>query len=316
VIGVVTTCFERGLWYNTRAFLHYLGVDNVKYFSHNSTRPASPGDFPMSDITYPAAAPPRPVQTVRWIRQNKIKELLTFEGSHLPVSALRPEVEYMADFVDWEIVQHQHAKNLKLYDEILFPTPKTAELFRDMGNIQIVADVDWAYDVEPGGPRDNSVVQIYHNRGWGGLHERKNTELAIKAFLKKWRNSKNVRLVITTQTQVPPEWTEGADNILVEVGTISRDRVLGFYRASHIFLYPTKREGLGLGLYEAQRAGCVVITTDDPPMNEISREFIHIPVANRRAVVNSFVPLSIVNIDDTVSAIEEGICRVQNTNSG
>ncbi len=63
---------------------------------------------------------------------------------------------------------------------------------------------------------------------------------------------------------VPPNgrvsFFQGVDNAVLQAA----------YSRARAFLYPSLAEGFGWPLIEAQACGCPVITTDEPPMNEVA----------------------------------------------
>jgi glycosyltransferase involved in cell wall biosynthesis len=79
---------------------------------------------------------------------------------------------------------------------------------------------------------------------------------------------------------VSPEPKNGAaKSMLNEVPETGRVRFLGnldsatlqaLYSRASAFLFPSLAEGFGWPLIEAQACGCPVITTDEPPMNEVA----------------------------------------------
>jgi glycosyltransferase involved in cell wall biosynthesis len=79
----------------------------------------------------------------------------------------------------------------------------------------------------------------------------------------------------------PPPKSGAAKSMLDKVPEKGRVRFLGnldsatlqaLYSRASAFLFPSLAEGFGWPLIEAQACGCPVITTDEPPMNEVAGE--------------------------------------------
>jgi glycosyltransferase involved in cell wall biosynthesis len=78
---------------------------------------------------------------------------------------------------------------------------------------------------------------------------------------------------------VSPEPTRAVRSVLSQVPERGRVRFLSnldsatlqaLYSRASAFLFPSLAEGFGWPLIEAQACGCPVITTDEPPMNEVA----------------------------------------------
>jgi glycosyltransferase involved in cell wall biosynthesis len=56
---------------------------------------------------------------------------------------------------------------------------------------------------------------------------------------------------------------------VVECGEVSNEDLRALYSTAEALLFPSLQEGFGWPIAEAQACGCVVVTTDRPPMNEV-----------------------------------------------
>jgi glycosyltransferase involved in cell wall biosynthesis len=70
--------------------------------------------------------------------------------------------------------------------------------------------------------------------------------------------------VSSALTRVPPQGK------VVFVNSLDGPTLQALYSLSRVLLFPSLAEGFGWPLIEAQACGCPVITTDEPPMNEIA----------------------------------------------
>lgn len=103
--------------------------------------------------------------------------------------------------------------------------------------------------------------------GNGGYKLRKASDVVFKAFS---RPGAPPLEVFTQQKERIAEIS--SENIML-VENNFRDRT-DVYGTGDVFLFPSYWEGLGLGLYEAQAMGGVVITTRHPPMNECMSPYL------------------------------------------
>ncbi len=64
---------------------------------------------------------------------------------------------------------------------------------------------------------------------------------------------------------------EGVAERIVFLGRVDDARLVNLFRTADLYITPTRYEGFGLTLLEAMAAGCPVVTTDIPVVNEIVR---------------------------------------------
>ena len=105
-------------------------------------------------------------------------------------------------------------------------------------------------------------VSVY---GYGGPHNRR----SIPEIEAAWRamGSSAPKLLIRAQKSVDEFKGPIPSSISVQRGNMPEPSDL--YRSGDIALQPSRYEGVGVSLIEAQASGLVVIAVDAPPMNEI-----------------------------------------------
>jgi glycosyltransferase involved in cell wall biosynthesis len=108
---------------------------------------------------------------------------------------------------------------------------------------------------------------FFHPGGWGGVNNRKNTQVVIDAFLKL--NNPDTKLVITSQK--PINYPNKPDNIEIIDKNLPRKSLLELYREADVTVLPSKWETVGIPILESLTSGTPVITTNIPPMNEFIR---------------------------------------------
>jgi len=71
---------------------------------------------------------------------------------------------------------------------------------------------------------------------------------------------------------------------IINCGEVTNEELRALYSGAFLFLYPSLEEGFGWPILEAQASGCVVATTNRPPMTEVGgRAAIAIEPSNYQA---------------------------------
>ena len=110
----------------------------------------------------------------------------------------------------------------------------------------------------------------------GSDHWYKNREavIAIFADLRKLPAYARARLVMAggSMNGKSPTIGEkfGVSDAILQAGRVSNEILQALYSGAIAMLFPSQEEGFGWPIVEAQACGCPVVTTDRPPMNEIS----------------------------------------------
>ena len=110
----------------------------------------------------------------------------------------------------------------------------------------------------------------------GGNHWYKNRGAAVTIFaeLRKLPKYARVTLVLAGSPMEMPlrhiARERGVGDAVVEAAGISHECLQALYSCAIAMLFPSHEEGFGWPILEAQACGCVVVTTDRPPMNEVA----------------------------------------------
>jgi glycosyltransferase involved in cell wall biosynthesis len=110
----------------------------------------------------------------------------------------------------------------------------------------------------------------------GGNHWYKNRGAAIEIFasLRKLPQYAGTRLVMGGGPVVPElraiAGKHGVAEALVEAVGLSNERLEALYSGALAMLFPSREEGFGWPILEAQACGCPVVIADRPPMNEVA----------------------------------------------
>src|SRR5277367_2456092 len=112
----------------------------------------------------------------------------------------------------------------------------------------------------------------------GGNSWYKNRSGAIQIFaaLRKYSQFQNVKLVLAGKrlsSQMRQDCkASGFENEIIERLEISNEELRALYSGAIALLFPSREEGFGWPILEAQACGCPVITSNRPPMTEIAGE--------------------------------------------
>lgn len=273
-IGIVTTWFERGAAYVSKAYAETLrNKGNSVFIFARGGEKTGKGDpkWDTADVTWGKRYPSTKIdfkEFDRWIKNRRLNVIFFNEQQ------------------DWTIVADIKKKypNLKLGSYVDYYTESTLDLYNiydfvicnTMRHMEAMENhkqkfyLKWGTDVNVFLPKrqyKEGKMVFFHSVG---MSHRKGTDVLLDAFIQGELYKKS-KLII--HTQVPLETVsnykkEDAERYGVEVieKTISAP---GLYFMGDVYVYPTRLDGLGLTIYEALASGLPVITSDFPPMNEV-----------------------------------------------
>ena len=108
-----------------------------------------------------------------------------------------------------------------------------------------------------------NIESIAYVNGQGGYKCRKASDIIIPCLSRMAQLGANVK--IYTQTDLPS--FPGID--LITIKSDNHDSRSQLYLDDDLFVFSSYWEGLCHGIYEAAYSGGIVVTTNDPPMNEL-----------------------------------------------
>jgi glycosyltransferase involved in cell wall biosynthesis len=168
-------------------------------------------------------------------------------------------------------------KNLQKADLIICPSEYSSRAYYEL-------PIDKPIKVLPLGYNPDKFKYI--NRDWkskplkfllaGAAQFRKGTWLGIEAFIKAFKDSKNVQLTVHSAVKTPDlvkyqnEYI--ADNILFdETDVVDMNEV---YKEHHVLLSPHLSEGFGLMILEAMATGmCCIVSRVSSPREFFSKDY-------------------------------------------
>lgn len=312
-VGIVTTWFERGAAYVSRAYM-----DAFRAASHNVFVYARGGEG------YGRGSAEWDLPCVTWApRLGYRNGSVVFDLNHLTrwLSDRRIDVVFFNEERNWHVVRLCKRLGYTIGAYIDYYTPATVPLF-DVYDFVVCNTrrhysvfehhphcfhVPWGTDTELFRPRENDregPVRFFHSVGQSPL--RKGTDLVVRAFRAL---DGDAHLVVHTQRSVAdwPGDTDLLDHPRIEV--IARTVTApGLYHLGDVYVYPSRLDGIGLTLCEALACGLPAITTGDAPMNEFVTDGANgllVPVAEReRRRDDYYWPMATADVDELTSRMQ------------
>lgn len=274
-IGIVTTWFERGAAYVSRAYLETLSTKHRVFIYARGGEQYAQDDpkWNQSNVTWGKKIVPVNAMDIdwldfeNWVYQNKLDIVLFNEQRYWMVVLKSLELDVLIGaYVDY--YTEETIPFFALYDFLLCNTQRHYSIFRDHPQAFYIP---WGTDCDVFRPNPYRVHRQYptffHSAGMGGLNLRKGTDILVRAFQHVYGQAK---LIIHSQV--------GLDSYGAIADLIRNDPRIefihetvgapGLYHLGDVYVYPTKLEGIGLSIAEALASGLPVITTDEAPMNE------------------------------------------------
>ena len=263
--------FPRGQAYVTRCYSKMLVDEYDVYIMKQGSNPISK-EFEMDvNIMEVPEYNVDPSVFKKWIEVNKLDAVVFNEynqwsndGNNL-VQVAKDSGAKAYGYLVWEKWAGKEA--YKDYDRLIAPTVSMERFFRT-SKIRKFVYIPYSVDFEefPDIERNkNEKFVFFHPGGYGGVHNRKNTQVVLDAF--KLLERDDCELVITSQKKLDMP-LDGRENVTIIDSEVSRDELVKLYEEADTVLLPSKWETVGLPILEAMASGTPVITSNAPPMNE------------------------------------------------
>ena len=309
-IGIVTTWFERGASYVSKAYVEALQNNNHNVFVYargGEKFARSDSEWNKDYVTWGQRLSGTNVNKrnfYKWINENKL-DIIFFNEQHefSIVAKLKkdfPNIK-IGSYIDY--YKEDTIEFYNIYDFIICNTKRHCEAFE---NHHQKYYIPWGTNIELFKPQNKNCnnydkVVFFHS---AGMSIRKGTDLLITAFIKGKLYTKS-KLIIHTQTDIKKISGYDKDE-LEEYGIEIIEKTVtapGLYHLGDVYVYPTRLEGLGLTIFEALSCGLPVIVTNNAPMNEIVNDKVGKLINVKRFYCRSdgyYWPLSHCNVDDLV----------------
>lgn len=285
-VGIVTTWFERGAAYVSRQY------SDVWQEKHEVFIYARGGEFvakndsnwERDNLSYGKRYKYTALDLVdlnhfrKWIEENNL-DLIFFNEQHLwqPILLCHELGIKMGTYIDY--YTKETVSFFNIFDFLICNTKRHYSVFNWHPQIFYVP---WGTQTEIFNETqrkltDNEEVIFFHSAGMNPY--RKGTDIVISAFNKL--KSDKAKLIIHSQTNI----TKFFPGLKTKINSLLKNKKLkliektvaapGLYHLGDIYIYPTRLEGIGLTIAEANACGMPVITTDEPPMNEFISDGIN-----------------------------------------
>jgi len=230
--------------------------------------------IPLSHITtYPKYEIPEDIFE-DWIIKNKLDAVVFNEYNQWTtnknplISVAKKHNVKVYGYLVWE--KYSKNEDYEDYDRIWCPTKSFCRFmrthrFRKFSYIPFALDLK-QYNIKT--EKNSDKFRFFHPAGFGGVHNRKNTEAVIRAFIKL--NDENTELVITSQKDI--EIKNKPDNIILINKNLSREDLLKEFGKADCVVMPSKWDTIGISVLESLAMGKPVVVTNVPPLNEFIKD--------------------------------------------
>lgn len=326
-VGLVGIWFERGQSYVVRAMAKALKQQfDVHIFAragqvHGIDKPAeSTGKWDMPNVFRYPTYQINPNDLINWVKQNDIDVVIFNEEYDFGLPACLRGIASVVTYLDfftpnWLIP-------LNIYDLVICATKRAFNMVKEHVNVQYV---DWIFDhVGLRGyfstDQKKPIYHFTHNAGWLGINYRKGTPTVIEAFYELWKKQSNLTMAIYSQCgpeKLPQQTLDTLNKIPQSNLSIIQDDLsadlLRPYQEGHVYVYPSRLDGLGLTMPEALYCRRPVVATNYSPMsewiNETNGELVPVSkLVNRND--NIAFPEAEVTAADTAAAMERALIKV------
>jgi 1,2-diacylglycerol 3-alpha-glucosyltransferase len=310
-IGFVSTWFERGAAYVTKAYINLLKSNHDIFVYARGGEQYGKGD-PNWDFPYVTWAPQLLGTNInfkhfeKWINKNEL-DCIFFNEQHEIDVIYKLKKRYhnikVGSYIDY--YKENTVNEFNIYDFLICNTKRHSFVFKDHPQSFYVP---WGTDTnifKPINEKKKENLTFFHS---AGMSSRKGTGFVVKAFI-SGEIYKKASLIIHTQRDFEKNFGYNVSdlksyNIEIIEKTVSAP---GLYHLGDVYVYPTMLDGLGLTMYESLACGLPVITTNNPPMNEVIHNDVGrlVDVEYYRSRADAYYwPLSIVDINSLINAMK------------
>jgi glycosyltransferase involved in cell wall biosynthesis len=329
-IGIVTAWFESGDGYLSRQYREALACrcQVFVYGRGRDRRPLGDPEWDREFVTWdalPMADEPSAVNLDHfdsWLQQRGLDAVFFIEQYWWEPVLLCERRNVLTGTT----MLHYTQRTIPLYDCYDFLICNTRHHYEVFQEHPQVLFLPYGTDVRRFHPSTSDLVRpgsvtFFHSAGMNPY--RKGTELVLEAAARLRPGAASPRLVVHINPLYLPHLEareSGVDQLLqrrleslqrsgqAEVITQAVKDVADLYRLGDVCLYPTRHEGLGLGVAEALASGLPVIVTDASPVNEHADGRLVRPVRVRRyyaRIDGDFWPAALVDVEALAAAMQE-----------
>lgn len=281
-VGIVTTWFERGAAYVSKQFEDVLSNEHEVFIYARSGEKYAIDDpkWNKPNVTWGLKRTATFATTliakhdfIKWLAKNQIDIVLFNEQQWwypiLWCNELKiPTVCY---------VDYYTANTIPLfsaYSALICNTKRHYSVFNWHPNSFYIP---WGTDCSIYKPTDNisklvnnDIVTFFHSCGMDPY--RKGTDLLLQAAEKV---TENYKLIIHTQIDLMSFFNNDIDEIIIRLIKTGKLEIInktlsapGLFHLGDVYVYPSRLEGIGLTIAEAEACGLIPLVTNNGPMNE------------------------------------------------
>lgn len=273
-VGIITTWFDRGAAYVSKAYMDTLSKSHNVYIYARGGEYYAKNDpnWDLLVVFWENPVPGKPYMYINWnefeiwLKDNEIEILIFNEQQDWDVIIRLQKMNIIIGaYIDY--YTQETASFYWAYDFLLCNTKRHYGVFKDHPQSVFIP---WGTNIELYQPQKTKLskdcIVFFHSCGVSP--NRKGTEVLVKAFSQV---SGNAKLIIHSQIPLDKEFPalfqmiKNNPNISLIEQTIPPP---GLYYMGDVYVYPTILEGIGLTIAEALSCGLPVITTNEPPMSE------------------------------------------------
>lgn len=314
-IGIVTVWADSGAGFVSQSYYNILKKHfNVEiycrgsYIQDNNLEVWQEGNVTV-DTSNDHATNIDKKKFINWIKQKKIQIILFNEQRYWqPVLWAKEFGVKCISYIDYytaETIDFFH-----IYDGLLCNTKRHFDIFKHISN---TIYIPWGTSPKIYFPKKNikiidDCVYFLHSAGLGGPNDRKGTKNVILSF----KNTKG-NAILYIDSQLPLTYFDDEiQNVVKNESRIVFRHITTTpphnYKDADVYVYPTRLEGIGLTISEALMSGLPVITTDNPPMNEIVIDNFNgklVEVTNYIARYDGYYwPEAIINLNSLTNLLQ------------
>ncbi len=280
-IGIVSIWHVRGVTFVAKQVADALESEHLH--THVLARWEAARFFNGTPVHHPRVVnggdDPSPEEVLDWARHNRLDAVIFFEvhpNDWKRVDALRRAGVRVIACEHLDVMRRESLDRYGCFDGFLHATFEGARVFRAKHRGIPSVTVPWGIPesalpaVKDRVRGDSSPLRFVHVAGWGGLNNRKNTDLLIRS----WHRAAPKNAVLALYTQASPDrYGHDCERILRQDPTIELhegtvEDIFEAYADADMLLWPSKREGLGLPVVEALACGLPVLISDGYMMKQ------------------------------------------------
>jgi glycosyltransferase involved in cell wall biosynthesis len=326
-IGIVTTWFERGAAYVSKQFQAVWDKDHEVFIYVRGGENIAKNDpnWEYEKLTYGKRYSYTRLDLINlkhfesWIKENKL-DIVFFNEQHIwhPILLCNELGIITGSYIDY--YTPETVELFGIFDFLICNTKRHYSVFEWHPQVFYIpwgTNVD-TFNIDQQKKTNLKEIVFFHSAGMNPY--RKGTDYLIRAFNKL--NLQNSRLIIHTQTEILNFFPD-IEEIITKLKKKQKIEIIdetvsapGLYHKGDVYVYPTRLEGIGLSIVEANACGMPVITTNEAPMNEFIKNGVNghlINVSSKRKREDGYYwEESYIDIIHLQSILEDYAINIQN----